>query len=414
MPQPVPTEKSSKPRLVFVNRFYWPDEAATAQILTDLAEGLAGRGRQVVVITSHDGTATTPLHDERHGVEIIRAPATRWARRGVAAKALDYLTFSLAARRILRARLQACDWLVAMTDPPALAPIAAAVARRTKAGLVHWLQDIHPEITIALSGSRMLAGFCRPWIRWRNAAWQQADACVAISRDMAALVGENGVPAGRVRVISNWAPGGETMAPVPAEENLLRRQWGLKGKFVAAYSGNLGRVHALEPLLAAAALLRDEPNITFLFVGAGARRAALEARVRAQGLTNVQFQPPQPRTQLAESLSVGDVHFVTQRTGCERLVFPSKLYGVLAVGRPVIYVGPLQCELAQSVTKNGAGVAVDVNKPEQIATTLRWLQRDESQRRLMGQAALRWHRESGALKAAVDAWEQLLAVRTDS
>jgi len=199
--------------------------------------------------------------------------------------------------------------------------------------------------------------------------------------------------------------------PVPPEKSLFRRKWGLEGKFVAAYSGNLGRVHALESLLAAAVLLRDEPGIVFLFVGGGAQKSALETKARAQGLANVQFQPAQPRTLLAESLSVANVHFVTQRAGCERLVFPSKLYGILAVGRPIVYVGPLQCELARSVTKNGAGVAVDVNEPRQLAAVLLSLERDEAQRRLMGQAALRWHRESGGLKAAVDAWEQLLAVK---
>jgi glycosyltransferase involved in cell wall biosynthesis len=363
------------------------------------------------VITSHDGALTTPRREVRRGVDILRVPATRWGRRGMVAKAIDYATFALASRHVLRNQVHAGDRVVALTDPPALAVIAAAVARRRGAKLVHWLQDIHPEITLALSGSRILAGLCRPWMHRRNAAWRGAEACVAISGDMAALVVEHGVPAERVRVIPNWAPGAETLAPVPPEKDIFRRQWGLEGKFVAAYSGNLGRVHALEPVLAAAALLRDEPSLVFLFVGVGAQRAALETMVRAQGLSNVQFRPPQPRMLLAESLSAGDVHFVTQRTGCERLVFPSKLYGILAVGRPVVYVGPLECELARAVTRNGAGVAVDVNEPRQLAAVLRSLQRDESQRRLMGQAALRWHRETGGLKAAVDAWEQLLAVR---
>ena len=407
------TPSAPQSRVLLLNRFYWPDEAATAQLLTDLAEGLAARNHRVMVIASHDGTAATPRSEVRRGVGIIRVRATRWGRRGVLAKAIDYATFAIASRQVLKSQVRTGDWIVAMTDPPALALVAAAAARHTGAKVVHWLQDIHPEITLALSGSRMLARLCQPWIRRRNAAWQQATACVAISHDMAALVGECGVPAERVRLIPNWAPDTDTMAPVLPEKNFFRRQWGLEGKFVVAYSGNLGRVHALEPLLAAAVLLRDEPSIVFLFVGAGTQRASLEAKARAQRLKNVQFQPAQPRAHIAASLSVGDVHLVTLRTGCERLVFPSKLYGALAVGRPIVYVGPLQCELAQSVTKNGAGVAVDANDPLQIATTLRRLQKDGAQRRLMGQAALRWHRESGSLKAAVDAWERLLAAQAD-
>jgi glycosyltransferase involved in cell wall biosynthesis len=403
------TLPASQSRVVFVNRFYWPDELATAQLLTDLAEGLAARGHRIQVIASHDGRPETPRREVRGNVEIIRVRSTRWARRGLAAKAVDYATFTVASRSVLMSQIRSGDRIVAMTDPPALAQVAAASARRRGAGLVHWLQDIHPEISLALSGSRALARLCRPWIRRRNAAWRVANACVAISGDMAGLVIESGVPSGRVRIIPNWAPGSGAMAAVPPEKSVFRHLWGLEGKFVAAYSGNLGRVHALESLLAAAAVLRDEPSIVFLFVGAGAQRAALERIARAQGLSNVQFQPAQPRAMLAESLSVGNVHFVTQRTGCERLVFPSKLYGILAVGRPIVYVGPLQCELARAVTQNGAGVAVDVNEPRQTAALLLSLQRDEAQRRLMGQAALRWYRESGALTAALDAWEKLLA-----
>ena len=177
----------ARPRVVFVNRFYWPDELATAQLLTDLAEGLAAHGGQVVVITSHDGTASMPDREARHGVEIVRVRSTRWGHRGMAAKAADYLTFALAGRRALRAWVRPGDWLVAMTDPPSLAPIAASVARRANARLVHWLQDIHPEISLALSDSRLLAALSGPWMRWRDAAWRSAHASVAISRDMAGL-----------------------------------------------------------------------------------------------------------------------------------------------------------------------------------------------------------------------------------
>ena len=102
MANPIPTDKSTKPRLIFVNRYYWPDEPATAQLLTDLAEGLAARGRRVAVIASHDGNPETPRREIHRGVEIIRVTATRWGQRRMAAKAIDYATFALAIRRTLR------------------------------------------------------------------------------------------------------------------------------------------------------------------------------------------------------------------------------------------------------------------------------------------------------------------------
>ena len=403
------TSDPAHPRVVFVNRYYWPDELATAQLLTDLAEGLAARGVAVTAIASHDGAPTTPARVARRGVEITRVRATRWGRRSFAGKAADYLTFTLAARRALRTRLHAGDWLVALTDPPALAPLAASAARRARARLVHWLQDIHPEISLTLSGSPLLALLARPWMRRRDAAWRHADACVAISRDMAALVAERGVPPARVRVIPNWAPGGDALAPVPAEANWLRQELGLAGKFVVAYSGNLGRVHALEPVLAAAALLRDEPDLLFLFAGDGPRRPALEAQARQLGLANVRFGPAQPRARLAESLCVGDVHLVTLRAGCERLVFPSKLYGILAVARPIVYVGPPAGELAEAVRRSGAGLTVDVADPPALAAALRELRADAARRVAMAGAATRWSRATGGLPAALAAWTELLA-----
>ncbi|MDD2762339.1 MAG: glycosyltransferase family 4 protein [Opitutaceae bacterium] len=396
--------------MVFVNRYYWPDAPATAQLLTDLAEGLAGRGWKVTVIASHDGNAGTPVRESRHGVDVMRVRSLRWGRHDLIAKAGAYFTFTFSARRMLRRHLQANDWLVAMTDPPVLAPIAAAAARRAGARLVHWLQDIHPEIGLALSHSRLLALLSKPWVRRRDAAWQCAQACVAISRDMAALVGQHGLAPKQIRLIPNWASGGESLAPVPAEQNPLRRAWGLAGKFVVAYSGNLGRVHALEPVLAAAARLRNEAGLVFLFLGDGPRRPALEAQARAQGLTNVHFLPPQPQARLSESLSVGDVHLVTLQAGCERYVFPSKLYGILAVARPVVFVGPPHCELAEAVRHNGAGLTVDSSDPSALAAAVRDLMNDAPRCAAMGQAARCWSQATGGRRAALEAWETVLRI----
>jgi glycosyltransferase involved in cell wall biosynthesis len=341
-------------------------------------------------------------------VEIIRVSATRWGKRGIAAKAFDYATFALAIRRCLRAEARAGDCMVAMTDPPVLALIAAAAARRTDASVIHWLQDIHPEISLALNPGRLLAVVCRPCIRRRNAAWKQAKACVAISGDMAAFIRNNGVPSGQVRVISNWAPGGNALAPVPPGRNDLRKQWGLEGKFVAAYSGNLGRVHVFGPLLAAAAALRDEAGIVFLFVGAGPQRKTLERQALLLGLNNVRFQPAQPQARLAESLSVADVHLVTLRPGCENLVYPSKLYGIAAVARPLVYVGPSKCEFARAIQQGGFGIAVPDGDVASLAGALRALRADPARVAAMGNAAAQWARETGGRAAAVARWEELL------
>ncbi|HTB79793.1 MAG TPA: glycosyltransferase family 4 protein [Opitutaceae bacterium] len=387
--------------LIFLNRFYWPDEPATAQLLADLAEGLAAAGKQVTVITSHDGRPATLRDETRHGVRIRRVRATRWGGKTLAGRAIDYLTFSLGALIQLRRVTRRADTVVLMTDPPLVALPATALARWRGARVVHWVQDIYPELAMALAGTTWLR-VLRPL---RNHAWRRADACVAPGDDMAALLAASGVE--KIAVIPNWAPAG-LAPPQPEAAALLRESLGLNGKFVAAYSGNLGRVHDLMPLLDAAATLREETDIAFVFIGNGAQRAALEAAVQKHGLGNVRFFPPQPRALLPETLALGDLHFVTLRPGCEQLVFPSKLHGIVAVGRPVLFVGPRDCALARLVTGHGLGAVFAREETALLAETIRSLRDDPARRHAWGEAAEKFHRESGGVERAIAAWHKVL------
>lgn len=354
-------------RLIFVNRFYWPETPATGQLLTDLAEAMAARGHDVFVITSSAGEST-PATELRHGVHIRRVRGTRWGGSGVLRKAIDFGTFYIGALwQVLRlARRQAI--VIAMTDPPLLGVGASWMAHMRAARVVHWVQDIYPEIAVALSGHGWLNAL-RPL---RNSAWRQADACVTLGPAMADAFAEAGVAAARTAIIPNWAPAGVRTRPRSAP-NRLRREWNLDGRFVVAYSGNLGRVHDLEPVLALAETLRDEPNVVFLFIGDGAQRAELEAQVARRGLRNVQFRPSQPRDQLEESLTVGDVHLVTLRAGCERHVYPSKLYGIAAAGRPVVFIGPRDSDIGRVVDQHQLGLAAERGREVPIAEFLRHL-----------------------------------------
>lgn len=391
-------------RTIFVNRFYWPDEPATAQLLTDLAEALAARGHDIVVIASHPGRADVPRTETRHGVRIVRVRSSRGGGAGFAGKALDFATFLGASIGQLLRTARRGDTLVAMTDPPLLAIGAWAVAGLRRARLIQWVQDIYPELAVELSGQRWL----RLLLPLRNLAWCRADAGVTLGTDMAAVLVAAGVDRRKISVIANWAPAGLAPQPVGAAD-ALRAEWGLAGKFVVAYSGNLGRVHDLAPVLALAAALGHDAGIAFVFIGAGAQRAALEAEAARLGLGHVQFRPAQPRARLAETLALGDAHLVTLRPGCERYVFPSKLSGVAAVGRPVIFIGPHQSELAQLVTGRGLGLAFDRTETTATAAAIRTLAASAADCARFGAAAARFAAESGGLDAAAARWHALLA-----
>lgn len=390
-------------RLIFLNRFYWPDEPATAQLLTDLAEHLAARGISIEVVTSGSRNDRAPREETRRGVKIVRVTRARWAGGGLAGKAAEWSSFLFAATWRLLRDARRGDVVVVLTDPPLLGIGAWLVSMMRGTRLFHWVQDIYPEIAIELTGHRWLAALRLP----RNLAWRHAEGCVTLGTDMAAVLARNGVATGKISIVPNWGPAG--LAPATASAvAALRHKWGLAGKFVVAYSGNLGRVHDLEPVLALAEALRGDVRFAIVFLGGGAQRAPLEAEAARRALSNVRFLPAQPRTQLAESLSVGDVHLVTLLPGCEHYVFPSKLYGIASVGRPVAFIGPHDCELTRLVTERNLGVAVERSQIAALAAALRALADDPTRWSRHAAAASAFSLECGGVAAAIARWERLL------
>ncbi|WP_415910722.1 glycosyltransferase [Oleiharenicola sp. Vm1] len=347
-----------RPKLIFVNRVFWPSEAATAQLLTDLAAALAARGRDVHVIAAGDGAP------EFRGVTIHRTgaePAGRLARYG---------HFLRGARRELRRLVAPGDVVILKTDPPLLAVAATELARAHGARVVQWIQDIYPEVLSAHLGA-WAAPALLPLRLARNRAWRASALCVPVSDDMRATVLAAGVAPDRAVALPNWAPPELDLPARPDDIAAVRREWGAGDALLAVYSGNLGRVHEFATLLDAAALLRDEPRVRLAFVGGGPRSAEVRAAVAARGLANVAFFPAQPRARLAAALAAADAHFVTLRPGFERLVAPSKLAGVLAAGRPALFVGPRPSGLAALLDTEGGGHALANGDATALAATLR-------------------------------------------
>lgn len=390
-------------RVFFVNRFYWPDEPATAQLLTDLAEALATIGLAVTVITSSPREPIRPTVETRNGVEILRVRSSRWGRRNLLGRSGDFISFSIGALRMLSARIRAGDTVVVMTDPPLLGIPASRLAHRRGARLFHWIQDVYPEIATAVSGTRLPLLFRAA----RNRAWHRADRCIVLGADMAHFVASVGVAKEKILICPNWAPAG--LAPVAeSSASNLRTHWNLTGKFIVGYSGNLGRVHDLEPALEVATALRNEPDISFVFIGDGAQKHALQTIVSNRRLTNVFFQPSQPRERLAETLSLPDLHLVTLRAGCEPFVFPSKLYGIAATGRPVLFIGPPQSEFALLVQSHGFGIAVSREDPTAAVDAILRLRSDAGQQAALRQAAGHFSETKGQLSHAIAIWSSLL------
>jgi len=399
-------------RVIFLNRYFSPDHSATSQMLSELAFFLAGNGHEVSVVTScqryDDAAAGLPLRERIEGVEVHRVRITCFGRGKLAGRALDYATFYLAAGWRLWRIARAGDVIVAKTDPPLISVVAAIVAHLRGARLVNWVQDVFPEVAEAL-GMRALSGPQAGLLRrMRNAAFRSAAANVVLSERMAAVVERAGATAGRIGVIPNWA-NMEAILPVAVADNPLRREWGLADKFVVCYSGNMGRVHEFGTMLDAAQRLSAMAEaIGFLFIGGGAQRDMIEDEVRSRALPNVQFRPYHDRAGLSFSLGVGDVHLVSQRPEVEGYVFPSKLYGILAAGRPAVFIGDPQGEIGALVEREGIGVAVRQGDAAGLAEQLLRLSGDTTMREAMGARARALLCERYDRSIAFKAWLGLL------
>ena len=391
---------SDAPRVIFVNRVYWPATAATAQLLTDLAEGLAVQGWSVHVIATGEGLTA------RNGVTIHRTGAGAH-HTGMISRARNYRRFLKDASAQVAALARPGDIVVPMTDPPMLGAAVAREAAGRGAKVVHWIQDIYPEIAATHFG--LLAELATTQLRARrDAAWHGAAACVSLGEDMTELLTEHGVLRSRITVVPNWAPRELHALATDSDVVAQRQLWTLQDRFVVAYSGNFGRVHEFHTIMDAATRLRDDPKIVFLFIGNGARFDEIAPLARKRKLPNIRLLPPTPRTALPASLRAADAHLVTLLPAYRRLVYPSKLAGVLAAGRPVLFVGPAEGEIARLMKQAACGAAFVPGDAAGLAEGILKLTQDAALRQSQSAQARVLYEQAFTGDAALARWDGLL------
>jgi colanic acid biosynthesis glycosyl transferase WcaI len=398
-------------RVVFVNRYFFPDLSATSQLLSDVAFHLAETGHEVHVLTSQQlydsPTKRLPAHEFVRGVQVHRVWTSRFGRGRLIGRASDYISFYLSAALKLFSLARAGIVVVAKTDPPLMSVIASWVARLRGARLVNWLQDVFPEVALEL-GVKVLRGPLGTWARvLRDASLRTAAVNVVLGECMAERVRARGIDSNSIRVIPNWADG-DAITPLAVENNPLREQWGLANKFVVMYSGNMGRAHDLGPIVEAAEMLRHEASLVFLLVGDGAGRAPLEREVASKKLPNVLFRPYQPREQLRYSLTLGDVHLAALKPELEGLIVPSKAYGIFAAGRSMVFMGAKDGELGRLLREFDCGEVVPSGDGKALAKSIVRMMSNRERTKAMGQRARELFDRRFSRAVALAAWEKVL------
>jgi colanic acid biosynthesis glycosyl transferase WcaI len=372
-----------KPRLLVLNQYYWPGVEATAHLLHQLCSMLVEEF-EVTVITGMlplegVGPGTTVVE----GVKVVRVPSTSYERSRLLLRGLNYLTYLMQSLRV-GLRQPRPDVILCMTDPPMLADIGLILARRFRVPIVVASQDVFPEVAVELRRleNPLLVGILRKLVEFYLA---RADRVIAIGETMKRRLEAKGAPPSRLRVIPNWV---ETSVITPQpKDNQWSREQGLAGRFVVMHSGNVGHAQDLDALIRAATFLRDLDDLTVAIIGTGARHAELVAVAERLETDSVRFLPYQPRELLSMSLSAADVHIVGLARGLSGYVVPSRLYGVMAAGRPVIVAADADSETALLVESVGCGVVVEPGRPDLLAAAIRRVRDGELDLAEMGRRA---------------------------
>ena len=398
-------------RVLFVNRFFYPDHSATSQMLTDLAHDLRRAGMDITVVTGRqlidDPRARLAVHEQVDGIDVHRVWSTRFGRATLAGRGIDYLSFYLGAGWRMARLCRAGDVVVAKTDPPLISVVAGSVAKLRGAHLVNWLHDLFPEIAERL-GMGFMRGYLASALRGlRNRSLRWARCNVVIGARMAEQVTALGIAPARVKIIHNWCDG-EAVLPRPLAGHGLRASWQLEHRFVVMYSGNMGYAHEFGTILDAAAGLRERTDIVFLFIGGGVQREHIAQEAARRGLTNVWFKPYQPREVLGQSLTAANAHLVSLLPRLEGLMVPSKFYAVTAAGRPILFVGAGDGELARLIIDGDCGFQVRAGAGEALADRVATLAADPALGERQGAAARRLFEARFERRLASDAWRRVL------
>lgn len=374
-------------RVLLLNQYYPPDTSATAKVAAAFVGALAAKNEVTVVCgrPSYDPTerrAWRLWQAEQFGkVRIIRVGSTAYPRREMKKRVINYLSY--VALCVPRALFLNFDVLLAMTDPPFQGIAGAFVAALKGKPYVYNIRDLYPDM--ALGGSIVAPGLLsRFWERMHRWALRRAKRVIVLGEDMRARIVAKGVDPQRVAVVRD----GTDMAMVELsqaslDQDVSRR---IRGdfRFVLVHAGNLGFYGAWNSLLAAASELSKD-GVGLVFVGDGAQRAQIESA--AGSSSNVRFLPFFPASKIPSVLASADAHIVTIKRGLEGVVVPSKMYGILAAGRPIVAVAPKETDAALLGTEQGFGIAADPDNPAELVAAIRSLLAEPSRLKKMRTAA---------------------------
>lgn len=391
------TDKQRVPELLVLCQLFYPELVSTGQTLTELCEELVQLGINVEVIcgpqTILNRDKKIPKCMEHKGIHIRRVGGTRFPKLNLIGRVVNQITFAVSAFFYLLFHRPRKPILV-LTNPPFLA-VSCAILRALKIGAsyIYLVFDVYPDTAVQLGVLKENGFLSCCWERFNAFVFRQASAIVVIGRCMQDVIKQKAKKFGlklddKLHHISVWSDD-KLISSASEQENPLRKKWNLEGKFVVGYFGNMGRFHDVETIIEAAEIMKDEDNMCFLFVGEGHKKQATMEYATRHNLQNCQFHTYVAREDLGHLMHLADVGIVSLLEGQEGLSVPSKAFGLMAAGVPIVAVMSAKSEVARIVREESCGTLVKPGEEKVLANSILQLYNDRAQLEQMSTNASR-------------------------
>ncbi len=371
---------------------FYPETISTGLFMTELAVKLSHAGHRLRVYCTRpvyrDETqngSVPPPYLEYEGIKIFRVPAWGNPHRSLLHRTIFSLTYVLAVMWAIFRDRGLFKGMIVTTSPPFIGIAAWLLSKITQIPYITIVYDVYPDVVVRLKLLSPHSILAHLWEQFSRLILRASKNIVVIGRDMVQPVQEKLSPDTPIdlTLIPNWA-NEERIKPIPKADNPFIKQHNLQDRFVVQYAGRMGRVHNLQPLLKAAQQLQDLP-VCFQFIGAGAQHLALEQQAKHLNLRNVQFLPYQPLSKLSAVLSAADVGVVSLSAPFTGLSVPSKSYGLMASGTPILALLEPESEVGQVVRETQCGWVLTDPSGGELAKFIRHLMDNPTELAAAGQ-----------------------------
>jgi colanic acid biosynthesis glycosyl transferase WcaI len=398
--------------IVLVSQVFHPDACATSSLLTELTLNLQNNNNKITVICGFPNgieNQTADYYENFNGIDIYRCGIKINSKAGLWQRIISYEFYLIHAAWKLFF-LKGKNIIIGVTNPPFLSILLMIVSMITCCGYYFIMHDVYPEGLVAVGKLKETSFITKIWRELNRYSYQRAIKLVVLGRDMKDLLIQNyGLEPEKIEYIPNWSTTPVTL-PTLFEKNDLAHDLGLQAKFVIQYSGNMGLWHDIDTFIRAAAQLKTNPNIQFLFIGNGIRQQKAYQLAQELELTNIIWMDFVPKEQLSTSLACAHVALISLNTGLEGIAVPCKLYGILGAGRAILAQVPAKSEIAYTITEEECGFVILPGDVDGLVSKIKQLESDRDLTSIMGKKSFQAYKSKYTIETIAEQFKQMLKI----